>query len=46
MFGQVPYGNVTYGGQQLTLVQAGVQYLHKAIFKIYISFKKVFEIRI
>jgi hypothetical protein len=46
MFGQSPYGTTPYGAQQQTSVQAVIQYLHKAMFKIYISFRKVFEIRI
>jgi hypothetical protein len=46
MYGQTPYGNKAYGGQQLTLIQTVAVYLHKAVFTIYLTFKKVFEIRI
>jgi len=46
MFGQSSYGTTPYGTPQVTNLQAAVQYLHRAIFNVYMSFKKVFNVRI
>ena len=47
MFGQPTYGSRVYGGGPSSGFASTVAvYLHKAYFKIYMSFRKVFEIRI
>jgi len=46
MLGQSTYGTRAYGGHQVSLLQQAIIYLHKALFTVYISFKKVFTIHV